>query len=76
MNPSPSCDPAIRDPYFAAAVQAIMERIKADGWLLMPPRSRRPGDRTRIVRFRVGESRRWSEADSVKGFKVWSPSSV
>jgi hypothetical protein len=38
--PPPGRDPAIRDPYFAAAVQAIMERIKADGWLLVPPSTR------------------------------------
>jgi hypothetical protein len=38
--PPPDRDPAIRDPYFAAAVQAILERIKADGWLLASPSTR------------------------------------
>jgi hypothetical protein len=43
--PPPGRDPAIRDPYFATAVQALMERIKADGWLLVPPSTRWRDDR-------------------------------
>jgi hypothetical protein len=40
--------PDIRDPYFAAAVQAIVDRIKANGWLLVPPSTRWRDDRNTI----------------------------
>ena len=42
--PPSTRDPAIREPYFDGMVQALMERIKADGWLIMPPTSRWPDD--------------------------------
>ncbi len=38
--PPATRDPAIRDPYFDGITHTLMERIKADGWLIAPPSSR------------------------------------
>ena len=40
FSPPATRDPAIREPYFADMVQAVMDRIKAAGWLFAPPSTR------------------------------------